>query len=101
MRVESERGAAVLPGCRGACYRRCSDQHGSQPSGIRPGAESWRRRQPLSARVPPCRLERNRDRRGSGMGMDSLQAEVLAVAERQADVPDDELLELLEYEWER
>jgi len=35
------------------------------------------------------------------MGMDSLQAEVLAVAERQADVPDDELLELLEYEWER
>jgi hypothetical protein len=35
------------------------------------------------------------------MGMDSLQAEVLAIAERQADVPDDELLELLEYEWER
>lgn len=35
------------------------------------------------------------------MVADSLRSEVVAVANRQADLTDDELLELLQYEWER
>lgn len=35
------------------------------------------------------------------MEMRDLQAEVVGIAERQASLTDDELLEFLEYEWER